>query len=89
MSAPGGELRAATLSASAVWVLDSPRGHALAVRPVRTDFSLGLERFSAARREGPAAVVTADVLKVDRFVSTHLYLSGQVDSAIAGGARGY
>jgi hypothetical protein len=89
MSAPGGELRATTLSATAFWLLDSPGGHALALRPVRTDFSAGVERFNAARRDGSSGVVTADVLKVDRFLTPHLYLSGQVDSAIAGGAGGY
>ena len=70
--APGGELRATTLSASAQWILDSQAGHPDPVRPAHTDFSVGLERFDTPRRDGSSGAVTADVLKIDRFITSSL-----------------
>jgi hypothetical protein len=88
-SAPQGGFRAASLSAAMVWALDSPEGGGLPARPVRTDFSAGVEQFNAARRDGSTRVLHADVLKVDRFLSPNFYVSGQVHSAVSGGAGGY
>lgn len=87
--APRGEFRAASVSAAVVWALDGPDGDGVQTRPVRTDFSAGLEQFDAARSDGSSRKLAADVLKVDRFLSPNSYLSGQVHSAISGGAGGY
>jgi hypothetical protein len=87
--APQGDFRAASLSASLVWALDSAHGSSVPARPVRTDFSVGVEQFDAARHDGSTGTLHADVLKADRFLSPNLYLSGQLQSAISGGAGGY
>ncbi len=87
--APQGSFRAASLSASLVWVLDSREGGGVAARPVRTDFSGGLERFDAARHDGTTRELTANILKGDRFLSSNFYVSGQLQSAVAGGAGGF
>ena len=88
-AAPQGDFRAASLSASLVWVLDSREGGGVAARPVRTDFSGGLEQFDAARHDGSTKKLTANILKADRFLSSNFYVTGQVQSAVAGGAGGY
>jgi hypothetical protein len=87
--APRGDFRAASLSAALVWALDSPHGGGAKELPVRTDFSAGVEQFTAARRDGSARALQADVLKADRFLSPNVYVSGQLQSAISGGAGGY
>jgi hypothetical protein len=88
MAAPRGALRAATLSGALVWALEPAPGAPPAL-PVRTDVGLAVDRFDARRRDGSSRVVTADALIVDRFVTPSLYVSGQVQSAVAGGAGGY
>lgn len=88
-SAPRGAFRAAHVAAGLVWALDGPGTGGAPARPVRTDFSGGVERFDAARHDGTTRPITTDVLKVDRFVGPHLYLTGQVHSGVAGGAGGF
>ena len=88
-SAPRGGFRAAQASAALVWALDGPDAGGAAARPTRTDFSGGLERFDALRKDGSSRALTADVLKIDRYLSPNFYLAGQVHSALAGGAGGY
>ena len=88
-SAPRGDFRAASLSAALIWALDSPEGGGMPSRPVRTDISGGVEEFNAARNDGSTRVLRADVLKIDRFLSSNFYVSGQVHSAISGGAGGF
>jgi len=87
--APRGDFRAVHASAALVWALDGPDSDNAPARPTRTDFSAGLERYDAVRRDGSTRALTADVLKVDRYLSPNFYLSGQVHSALAGGAGGY
>jgi hypothetical protein len=87
--APRGDLRAASLSAALVWALDSPEGGGLPARPVRNDISFGVEQFNAARNDGSTRPLRADVLKVDRFLTPNFYVSGQVHSAVSGGAGGF
>ena len=86
--APQGSFRAAQGSIAWVWTLDRAVGSASAA-VTRTEFSAGIETFRAARRDGTSRAITTDVLKVSRFGSPHLYLSGQARSAIAGDAGGY
>ena len=87
--APRGDFRAASVSAALVWALDDARGTGAPARPARTDFSIGVEQFDAARHDGSTGTLRADVLKADRFLSPNFYLSGQLQSAFAGGAGGY
>jgi len=84
-----GDFRAAHASASLVWALDGPQSDNSAARPTRTDFSVGLERYDAARRDGTTQALEAGVLKVNRYLSRNFYLAGQVHSAVGGGAGGH
>jgi len=84
-----GKFRAASLGVGVVWAFDAPAGNQVASRAVRNDFSFGIEQFNAARRDGSTRLLQADVLKIDRFVTPNAYLTGQVHSAVAGGAGGY
>ena len=88
-SAPRGDFRAAHVAAGLVWALDGPGTGGAPARPVRTDFSGGVERYDAARRGGTTRAITNDVLKVDRFVTPNVYLTGQVHSGFAGNAGGF
>ena len=87
--APRGDFRAAFASAGLLWAIDGPSVGGVAARPVRNDFSAGVERYDAARRGRATRAVTTDVLKVERFVGSNLYLAGKVQSAFAGDAGGY
>ena len=87
--APGGTFRAALASASLVWSLDGPDAAGGPARPARTVFAAGIERYRAARRDGTERPLQADVLRVDRYLGEHLYVTGQVHSALGGGAGGY
>ena len=84
-----GDFRAAHASASLVWALDGPDSDNSAARPARTDFSVGVERHDAARRDGTTRALEASVLKVHRYVSRNFYVAGQVNSAVGGGAGGH
>jgi hypothetical protein len=87
--APNGEFRAGQVAAGLVWVLDGPHAGSPPARPVRTDFSTGLERYDAARNDGSTRAITTIVLKADRFIGSNGYLTGQVHSGVAGGAGGF
>ncbi|MEO8081982.1 MAG: hypothetical protein ABI641_15720 [Caldimonas sp.] len=87
--APRGDFRALHASAGLVWALDGPADSGITVRPTRTDFGAGVERYTAARRDGSQRVLQADILRINRYVGSHLYLTGQVHSAVSGGAGGY
>jgi len=87
--APDGEFRAGHVAAGLVWALDGPRSSGISARPVRTDFSAGVESYDAARKDGSTRQLTTVVLKADRFVTPNVYLTGQVHSAVSGGAGGY
>jgi len=84
-----GDFRAAHASASLVWALDGPDSDNSAARPARTDFSVGVQRHDAARRDGTTRALEASVLKVHRYVSRNFYVAGQVNSAVGGGAGGH
>ncbi len=87
--APRGEFRAAQAAAGLIWALDGPHSGSAPARPVRTDFSAGVERYDAPRGDGSTRALTNIVLKADRFVDRNVYLTGQVHSGVAGGAGGY
>jgi hypothetical protein len=88
-SAPRGQFRAAHASAALVWALDGPDASGVPTRAARTDFSGGIERFDALRRDGSTRALEANVLKIDRYLSPNFYLAGQVHSAFSGNAGGY
>jgi hypothetical protein len=88
-TAPHGEFRAAHVGAGVVWALDGPRASGVAVPPVRTEFGAGVERYDAARRSGATRALSLGVLRIDRFVTPNVYLSGQAHTAFAGDAGGF
>jgi hypothetical protein len=89
VDAPSGEFRAALASASLVWSLDGPDPAGGPARPARTSFGAGAERFRAVRRDGSERPLNAIVLRVDRYLGSNLYVTGQVHSAVSGEAGGY
>jgi len=89
VSAPRGELRAAHVGAGLVWALDGPRSSGIATPPLRTEFGAGVERYDAARRDGGERSMSLAVLRIDRFVTPNVFLTGQAHSAFAGDAGGF
>jgi len=88
-SAPQGELRAAHVGAGLVWALDGPRSSGVAVPPVRTEFGAGVERYDAARKSGETRAMSLATLRIDRFVTPNVYVTGQAHGAFAGDAGGF
>lgn len=89
LKAPQGDLTAPFASASLLWVLEDRFDDLQPAWATRTEWTIGLERYDAARRDGSERTLDAVVLKVNRFLSPHFYLTGQAHSALAGGAGGY
>jgi len=94
-AAPRGHFKAVTGAVSLNWALDVPSadlGSWTQVRPgepVRMEFVAGVERYRAARKVGPEQPLTAVVLQINRFVASDVYVTGQAQSAFAGGAGAY
>jgi len=87
-TAPQGSFRALHASTSLVWVLDDPSDLSMP-RTTRTEWVGGVEQYDAVRRDGRTQALQAVSLRVNRFVSPSVYLSGQAHSAYGGDAGGY
>jgi len=87
--APQGSFRALHAAASLNWILDDPTDFTAPARNTRTEWIGGVERYAALRSDGSTRTLQAVVLKAHRFLTPHLYLSGQVHSGYGGGAGGY
>ncbi len=87
--APNGNFRAAQAGAALVWALDGPGSTGMAARPARTDFSAGAERFDARGPDTDEHAVTGVRLKIDRYLTTNAYITGQALAAAGGRAGGY
>ena len=85
--APNGNFSALLGSVGLVWALDGPASSGTPARPVRTDFSAGAERYRAPRQDGSERAVTSVALKVDRYLTPNLYVTGKALSAAGGGAE--
>ena len=86
--APNGNFRALHGSVALLWALDGPAG-AEPVRPARTDFSAGAERYVLPRGDGSERAITAVALKLDRYLTPNVYVTGKALAAAGGGAGGY
>ena len=86
--APQGSFKAVHASTSLVWVLDDPNELG-AAETTRTEWVGGIEQYDAVRRSGGSRALQAVALRVNRFVSPSVYLSGQAHSALGGQAGGY
>ena len=87
--APNGNFRAAQAGLALVWALDGPASSGLAARPARTDFSAGVERFDAPGPDLRQHATTGARLKIDRYLTTNAYVTGEVVAAAGGEAGGY
>lgn len=86
--APQGSFSAPFGSLALMWDLDHAQGSASTL--TRQEFSAGVETYrGAARKKGAPRTLDNVTLKLDRFVTEKLYLTGQVHSAYAGGAGGF
>ncbi len=88
VDAPQGRFRAPQGSIAWAWTLDGP-GRSAPPLPTRMEFAAGIEAVDVAMRDARTHRITADLLKISRFVSPNAYLSGEVQSAVSGGAGGY
>jgi len=87
--APQGSFKAWHGAASLAWILDDPNDVTGPDRTARTDWVAGAMHYNAQRRDGSTRGLQLNVLKVNRFVSHSVYLTGQAHSAWGGGAGGY
>jgi len=93
--APHGRYKAATAALSLNWTLDVPQARLSDWAdtrpgiPTRMEFVAGMERYQAARKDGPTQALAAGVLQMNRFITSNVYLTGQAHSAFAGGAGAY
>jgi hypothetical protein len=87
--APQGTFKAPYASASLNWILDDPSDLTAPPRNTRTEWTSGVERYDAQRRDGTRRPLRTVMLKTSRFLGHHVYVSGQARSAYAGGAGGY
>ena len=88
--APNGNFRALQGSAALVWALDSPDSAGTPVRASRTDFSAGVVGHDAPHvAGGNAPSLRAVTLKIDRYLTSGLYISGEAFGAAGGDAGGY
>jgi len=87
--APQGSFRATHAAASLNWILDDPSDLTAPPRNTRSEWVAGAERYSAQRQDGTQRMLQAVTLKANRFVTRHVYLTGQARSAYGGGAGGY
>ena len=87
--APQGRFRAVHATAALNLILDDPFDSAAPARTSRSEWVGGASRYQAARKDGTVRALDAVTLKVNRFVTDHVYVTGQAHSAFAGGAGGY
>jgi len=87
--APQGKFKAWHAAASLAWILDDPTDLTPPARTARTEWVGGVERYAALRRDGSTRTLQAVTLKANRFVASHVYLTGQAHSGYGGGAGGY
>ena len=87
--APQGQFSATFSALTLSWVIDEAQPAADVAPAVRQEFSAGVSRYDAARRDGRQESLQSVVLKVNRFIWPRVYLTGQVHSAMSGGAGGY
>jgi hypothetical protein len=87
MHAPTGHFDTRSASVTVNWVLDPLPGAPR--ESTRMEWVAGVERYPAARKDGTTQTLDAAVLSVERFITPHLYVTGQAHSAFGGGAGAY
>ena len=87
--APQGRFRALHATAALNLILDDPYDSAAPGRTSRSEWVGGVSRYKAARKDGTVRNLDAVTMKVNRFMLSNFYVTGQAHSAFAGGAGGY
>jgi len=87
--APQGSFKAVHGAVSLNWILDDPTDVVAPLRNTRTEWIGGVEHYRALRKTGVEREIQNVTLKANRFVSDHVYLSGQAHGGYGGGAGGY
>ena len=86
--APQGSFSAPFVSVAMRWDLDHAQGQPTVV--TQEEWASGVETYPlAARKQGPPQSLQNVTVKLNRFVSESIYLSGQVHSAYAGDAGAF
>lgn len=89
-AAPTGNFRASYSLVSLHWDLDHPHHATGESHIVGNEWLGGTQHYIlAARKDGSQQDMDLITLKMNRYVSESLYLTGQAHSAYAGGAGGY
>ena len=89
VTAPEGRFRAATATAALAWRLDGGAESGASELATRTEWWMGAEQYAAARVYGTNGALVNVVLRVNRFLTRTVYLSGQARSALKGGVGGF
>ena len=87
--APQGNFSALHGTLALNWILDDPSDPTAGARSTRTEWVAGASRYKAARKDGTQRNLDAVTLKINRFVTNNVYLTGQAHSALGGDAGGY
>ena len=87
--APQGRFRALHATAALNLILDDPYDSAAPGHTSRSEWVGGVSRYKAARKDGTVRNLDAVTMKVNRFMLSNFYVTGQAHSAFAGGAGGY
>jgi hypothetical protein len=87
---PSGCFRATYGTLGLHWNLDHPYSTGTTSRLIANEWVAGTQHYiGAARKNGTAQDVESYTLKLNRYVTESLYLTGQAHSAYAGHAGGY
>lgn len=88
--APDGDFRARYGTANFVWDLDHPYASASQATIVGNEWTIGTEHyFAAAHKDGSKRDLDAVTLKLNRYLTDAIYLTGQAHSAYGGDAGAY
>lgn len=88
--APDGDFRATYGSVDFVWDLDHPYASARQATIVGNEWVIGTEHyFAAAHKDGSKRDLDAVSIKLNRYLTDAIYLTGQAHSAYGGDAGAY
>jgi hypothetical protein len=88
--APGGNFRATYGSANVVWELDHPYAADKEATIAGNEWLQGSEYYAgAARKDGSRRALNAVAIRINRYLTDAVYLTGQAHSAYSGDAGAY
>ncbi|CAN5831768.1 hypothetical protein BH11PSE12_BH11PSE12_00140 [soil metagenome] len=88
--APNGHFRTKYASVALHWDLDHPYSNATSSSIVANEWVAGTQHYvKAARKDGSKRDIDSVTLKLNRYLSDSMYITGQAHSAYSGYAGGY